>query len=65
MKIYYFNDTERKQLVYVNTLSSEPETLASADGSIFDVKVRDNAIPFIKVWEDGVVLLSDTDLPKE
>ena len=60
MKIYYFNDTAKKQIVYTNDLAGKPTILDPASGQIFECSGDGSySIPWIKVWETGVVLIAD------
>lgn len=58
MKVYYFNDTYYKQTIYVNDLMNPVVVLNPAMGGVFEIKDCENSIPFIKVWENGMVLIS-------
>lgn len=59
MKIFYFNDTAKTQNVYVNDLYGKPVSLQPASGYIFECAGGyEYSIPWIKVWETGVVLIA-------
>lgn len=58
MKVVYFNDTERDQLVYENSLVGPYSTVAPA--SSIEVDLGDVGKVFIKVWETGTVLIGET-----
>lgn len=58
MKLFYFNDTFEHQHVYVNTFHSIPKILPPSSGDLFDIEIKENYVPFIKVWDSGSVLLS-------
>lgn len=58
MKLYYFNDTKQNQHIYLETFHSIPIMLEPGKGDTFTVHLKDNYIPFIKVWESGNVLIS-------
>lgn len=59
MKIYYFNDTANNQYVWINDLIGNPHKfLPSGTGDYFEIELKENQCPFIKVWESDHVLIS-------
>lgn len=64
MKIYYFNDTKDFQMIHIGDFNSDVIVLNLARGEFFEVPLKENQVPFIKVWANGHVLLSGTDQPK-
>jgi hypothetical protein len=64
MDIYYFNDLHESQLIFINDLSTTPKCLSPGNGAFFNIVLKENQTPFIKVWETGNVLISSMDLPK-
>lgn len=63
MKLYYFNDTDDSQAIFIRDLHDDPSCLYPATGDYFEIELKENQIPFIKVW-GGTVLISFMDLPK-
>ena len=63
MKLFYFNDTTKNQLIYVDDLFGGPVILETATGYLADIDIKENQIPFIKVWGTGIVLISSMDAP--
>jgi hypothetical protein len=61
MKIYYFNDTSEFQYVHVNDLFGQGKALSPASGDYFEFDLKENQVPFIKVWSYHVVLLTGID----
>lgn len=64
MKIYYLNDTKTRQYIYIKDLMDMSKVLEPATGNYFDIPLKINQVPFIKVW-DGTVLLSGIDFKEE
>jgi len=61
MKVYFFNDTGESQLVFVNDLSGTPKCLSPTNGAFFNIELKENQCPFIKIWENNNVLISSMD----
>lgn len=61
MKIYYLNDTYEHVDVYTNDLRGNPKGLDPATGDYFEVDLKENQVPFIKMWEVGNILISGID----
>lgn len=64
MKIYYFNDKFDSVDIFINDFINQPKTLDAATGDYFEIELKENQIPFIKVWESNIVLISGMDNPK-
>lgn len=76
MKIYYLNDEHKPVTIQVNgQLKPSPTNpygepnieyfiLQSQEGRLFDIDAPEGAIPWVKRWENRVVLLSYS-LPEE
>lgn len=58
MKLYYFNDRKTKARVCVGTLVYTSRVLSPAEGAVFEVEIPEGSSPFIKVYDDGSVLLA-------
>lgn len=65
MKIFYFNDRIDNALVCVDDLLRLPTILKPAMGEFFEVNIKSNQVPFIKVWNNGSVLISGIDVIKD
>lgn len=63
MKIFYFNDRKTKARVHIDSLVYLSNILGPAQGAAFEVKIPEGYVPFVKVWDDGNVLLSS--VPQE
>lgn len=58
MKIYYFNDTKHNQFVSLNDFHQPFKVLQKGSGEFFEIELKEGESPFIKVWENGQVLIS-------
>lgn len=57
MKIYYFNDETHDMRVFYNIgLTGDPAILKPAEGATFDVVIPEGCIPFIKKWNDYIMI---------
>lgn len=61
MKIYYFNDTFDTIDIFVNDFTTTAISLECETGGFFDINLKENQIPFIKVWNNNIVLISGMD----
>ena len=59
MKLFYLNDLQNPVRLYKNNLMQENfvKTLDKAEGCVVELEIPEGAIPFIKVWQE-VVLIS-------
>lgn len=67
MKIYYLNDEKRPiRVFYHYGLTGEPAVLQPAQGAFFEVNIPEGRSPFIKKWND-YVMISDgpSDMKEE
>jgi len=62
MKIYYFNDIQDDQYIYLNDLFAIPKVLRETEGDFFEIDLKENQVPFIKVWKSGNVLIAGIDV---
>ena len=60
MRLYYFNDTNKIQQIFISTFFVPPIQLSPQQGDFFEISISANQIPYIKVWENGTVLLGGT-----
>lgn len=58
MKIYYFNDRFESVNIFTGDFTNKPKLLLPASGDYFEIELKENQCPFIKVWESGHVLIS-------
>jgi hypothetical protein len=62
MTIYYLNDKTTLAFIRVIDLTgSRFVTLQPHTGQTFDLQCPDGAIPFVKDWDGGAILLSYMD----
>jgi len=60
MKIFYFNDTDDHQAVFIKNLHDDPKCLFPATGDYFEIDLKEGQIPFIKNW-GGTILIGSMD----
>jgi streptogramin lyase len=58
MKFYWFNDTKKRYVLYGPTFNDYLGGVEPQSGQTFEVELGDGEMPFIKVWDDGAVLVS-------
>lgn len=61
MKIYYFNDTFDTIDIFVNDFTTTAISLECETGGFFDINLKENQIPSIKVCNNNIVLISSID----
>lgn len=62
MKIFYMNDETKPILVRIQ--GKDPVTLQPQQSRTFQFDAPEGAVPFVKRWDNHIVLLSYTTDPK-
>lgn len=67
MKIYYFNDLPNSVNVFKYNLLPKNfiKTLDAAQGCVIELDIPEDAIPFIKVWQNIVLITYWEDYEKQ
>lgn len=56
MKVFYFNDTNKPQHIFVNSLHFYTGELLPQEGKMVEVFPAEDQSIFIKVWNDRVLI---------